>query len=84
MQYFKIDAGKFIQFNETNNQAQIIVKDELQAQKNALQDRIRQHPRPSDAELLLWAKANYPYVDHEAEEAELATINAILDAIKSL
>ena len=87
MTYFKISAGKFIQYNELTNQAQIIIKADLQAQKQDLQARIAtadpNQPK-TNAEWIAWAKANYPYVDHSQEQAELDKINTILDSIKSL
>jgi hypothetical protein len=86
IQYFKIagKVGTFVMFDDTTSQAQIVIKTELQDQKAALITRIQQNPRPDNATLLEWAKHNYPYVNHDAEEAELARINEILDAIRNL
>jgi hypothetical protein len=87
MTYFKIGTGKFIQYDETTERAVIIIKSDLQAQKLALEERIAQADpdMPTDGEgWKAWAKANYPYVNHDAEIAELARIEAILLAIKEL
>lgn len=87
MQYFKIGTGKFIQYDETTDRAVIIIKTDLQAQKQDLQARISTADpnQPStNANWVAWAKANYPYVDHSLEQAELERINSILDAIKAL
>jgi hypothetical protein len=87
MQYFKIAAGKFIQYDETNERAVIIVKADLIEQKRLLIERIGT-PDPNqpktNAQWVEWAKANYPYIDHSQEQAELDRIQAILDAIRDL
>jgi hypothetical protein len=87
MQYYKISTGKFIQYDEQNNRAVIIIKSELVAQKQALTERIATADpnQPKDnAGWVAWAKMHYPYVNHQMEIAELARIEAILLAIKSL
>ncbi len=87
MQYFKISTGKFIEFNELTDQARIIVKDDLQQQKTELETRIGT-PDPNmpktNAEWIAYAKEQYKYVDHSAEQAELDKINAQLLAIKNI
>ena len=82
MQYFKISTGKFIEFDDVTNRATILVKEDLQSQKINLVAQIKVNPMPTNTELLKWAKDNYPYVDHSAEQAELDRINSILEAIK--
>lgn len=87
MTYFKIGTGKFIQYDEATERAVIIVKADLQAQKADIIARINETDpnQPStNADWIAWAKANYPYVDHSVEQAELDRINSILDAIKAL
>jgi hypothetical protein len=87
MQYFKIGAGKFIQFDELTNSAKIIVKSELQNEKAELTARIGAvdpNLPKTNAEWIAWAKAHYDYVDHSQEQAELDRIQAILDIIKDL
>jgi len=83
--YFKIDPGKFIQFDDVTNRAQILVKAELQDEKRDLITRIGT-PDPglpqTNADWIAWAKSHYPYVDHSAEQRRLDEVNAILDAIK--
>jgi hypothetical protein len=48
----------------------------LAAEKAEIEKRIPQ--LPTDEELLEWAKANYNFVNYEAEKARLAEIDAIL------
>ena len=87
MTYYKIAAGKFIEYDEATNFARIIIKDDLLAQKASLEERIAQADpnMPTDGEgWKLWAKANYPYVDHSVEITELNKILEILSAIKDL
>ena len=88
-QYFKI-AGKtrmFVELDDDTNRVQVIVRDELIAQRNELQTRIGT-PDPNipktNAEWIAWAKANYSYIDHTAEQAELDKVLALIDAIKAL
>lgn len=87
MQYFKISTGKFIEFNELTDQARIIVKDDLQQQKTELETRIGT-PDPNipktNAQWVTYAKEQYKYVDHSAEQSELDKVNAQLLAIKNL
>lgn len=87
MQYFKIETGKFIKYDEATGRAEIIVKTELQSEKKSLEDRIAvadpNQPSTKD-EWVSWAKANYPYVDHSAEQARLDEVSSILVAIKEL
>lgn len=87
MQYFKISVGKFIEYDETTNYARIIIKTELQTQKQELINRIGAidpNQPTTNAGWIAWAKANYPYMDHSREQAELDRIQAVLDAIKDL
>lgn len=87
MQYFRIAPGKFIEYDESTGLANILLKDNLIDQKRELQARIdtADPNQPStNAQWVAWAKANYPYVDHSVEQAELDRINAALEAIKAL
>lgn len=87
MQYFKISTGKFIQFDEINDRAVIIIKSDLQTQKKELQARIgtTEPGLPTtNAEWIAYGKANFPYTDHSAEQAELDKVNIILEEIKNL
>lgn len=87
MLYFKVGAGKFVEFDDMKERARVIIRAELVEQKRLLQERIAtadpNQPK-TNAEWIAWAKANYPYVDHSAEQAELERIETILDAIKAL
>ena len=89
MQYFKIagKTGMFVEFDDANNRTTLVVKTDLQQQRQELIARIGT-PDPTqpttNAAWIVWAKANYPYVDHSAEQAELTRVDAILAAIKDL
>lgn len=87
MQYFKISTGKFIEYDEATNSARIIVKADLQQQKTELETRIGT-PDPNmpttNGQWITYAKEQYKYVDHSAEQAELDKINAQLLAIKNI
>ena len=87
MEYFKIGPGKFIQYDPNTERATILLRDELQAERQALLARIDTadpNQPTTNAAWVAWAKANSPYVAHGAEVAELARIDAILDAIREL
>lgn len=87
MQYFKIETGKFIQYDENTNRARVIVITELLALRKDLLARIAEadpNQPETDEEWIKWAKDNYTYVDHSVEQEELDKINEILLAIKNL
>jgi hypothetical protein len=89
IQYFKIagKVGKFVMVEENNGHATIFLKADLLTQKADLIARIGTTDTSvptTNAEWIAWAKANYPYVSHAAEQAELDRITAIIEAIKDL
>ncbi len=87
IQYFKIATGKFIEYDDATERARIILKSDLLNQKSELIARIGTidpNVPTTNAAWILWAKANYPSVDHSVEQAELDKINLILDAIRNL
>jgi len=81
MEIFKSKDGKTITYD--NNRAEVVDVKELTLQKADIEKRILEHDIPSDAELLEWARNNYPIVDNTAEVAELAKIDTILDSLKT-
>lgn len=87
MQYFKIAPGKFIQYDDTTGRLTVLVRSELLTEKQELLERIRlgdsQQPT-SAAAWIAWAKANYPYVDHSAEQIRVDEIEVLLGALKEL
>jgi hypothetical protein len=87
MMYFKIGPGRFIEYDEKTERATIITREELTAQKQELIRRIGE-PDPNmpttNAGWIAWAKAQYPYMDHSAEQAELDRVTAVIAAIKDL
>jgi hypothetical protein len=88
-QYLKVAGavGKFVMFDDTNSHATIIIRSDLQTEKTDLTARIATadpNIPKVNADWIAWAKANYPHVDHSAEQTRLDQINIILDAIKAL
>ena len=81
MEIFKSKDGKTIKYDL--NRASVVDVKVLTAQKIDIEKRIVEHDIPSDAELLEWARNNYPIVDNTAEVAELAKIDTILDSLKT-
>lgn len=79
--------GKFIEYDDVTSSAKIIVKEDLQQQKAALETRIgTADPNlpKTNAEWITYAKERYKYVDHSAEQLELGRVNSVLLAIKNL
>ena len=87
IQYFRVAVGKFIQYDDETGRAIIILRTDLQTEKQELQNRIGA-PDPNipktNAEWIAWGKARYSYIDHSVEQARLDEVNAILTAIKDL
>lgn len=65
-----------------NGSARVIDPKELEAQKADIEKRLAEVKVPTDKELLAWAKANYPQLDHSTEQEELVKINSILETVK--
>jgi hypothetical protein len=88
-QYLKIagKTGMFVAFDDVTNRIEILLRTDLQREKNELETRIGT-PDPNqpktNADWIAWAKANYPYTDHSAEQARLDAVNAVILAIKDL
>ena len=82
MEYFKIGVGKFIKLD--GERAEIIYKDNLTQRKQELQDMIKDIKKPTNDELLAWAKANYPYMDTSATENEISNLTEVINIIKAL
>ena len=82
MKYIKFDLDKWVEVDEVRNISRIIIKSELGIQKADIEKRLSEATIPTDEEFLVWAKQNYPFTDHSAEEAELAKINEILESLK--
>jgi hypothetical protein len=82
MEKFDTKDGKVIQYED--GQATVIDPKELEAQKEEIEKRLVINPEPSKEELLGWARANYPYVDHSAEKKELDRISNVLEDIKHI
>lgn len=80
MEIFKTKDFKTIAYNGTK--ADIIDVKSLEAQKSDIEERISMDVIPDEKELLEWARANYPMVDHSQELLELDKINSLLDNLK--
>jgi len=85
MDYYNIGPKerKFVVID--GDSARVIYEKDLMQQQQQIQDQIKIVKKLSDAELLAWARLNYPAtMDTRAAEAELTRITTILDAIKGL
>lgn len=80
MQTFTTKDNKTIIYD--NGSARVIDPKELEAQKADIEKRLAEAVIPTDKQLLDWAKANYPKLDHSAEQAELVKIDTILASVK--
>jgi hypothetical protein len=84
MQIFKIDKDKFIAYE--NDTAKVYSRVELLKQKEESLKRLEEiPPKPTDKELLEWARTNYPQVNYEVEkrslEAKVAECKLLLEKI---
>jgi len=79
MEQFKTQDGKVITYE--NGQATVVDPIELEKLKADIESRLEEAVIIPDEELLTWAKANYPMIDHTAEIAELDKITTTLEAI---
>ena len=87
--FYKVNGekGKYISVNDETDQVILYNKFNLQSQKEYLQAQIAQTDSnlpATNAAWIAWAKDHYPYLHHDAEIAQLAAVQAILDAIKAL
>lgn len=81
MIYLKIKAGVWVRYDEGSETGTILFRRKLVEQKQELKARINELPTyPTNAELLAWAKANYPAPD---TSAEYTTLTAKLNAIQA-
>lgn len=90
IRYFRatdIEDGAWLRYDDATGQATVLNRKELRTQRTFLSDQLKALPsNPSNAELLAWAKANYPALS-EAEQsrrliqAQLDAVNADLDGI---
>lgn len=75
MKYFKVDDDKFIEFNEENGRTTVISKAEIETSIAFSQQRLAEIPdEPSDEEMLVWARQNFPRVDYSTEKRTLQEV----------
>jgi hypothetical protein len=80
MQYIQVDDDKFISYDSETQNTSIISKGEIESRISELETTI---PKvPSDADLLKWAKTNYPGIDViTAQQKEISDKQDILDSL---
>jgi len=70
--------GKTILYE--NGIAEVVDVKDLELRKADIEKRVK--TMPTDEELLVWAKENYPMVDHREELKELESIKTKLNLVK--
>lgn len=86
MIYSKIKAGVWVKYEEDAETGTLLFRRKLVERKQAIRERIQMLPEyPDDAELLEWAKKNYPVMNVNVEknslQNELDAINLDLDSM---
>lgn len=79
MRYIKVDNDKFIEYNEDNNSARVIIKSEVERQLSQVNDRLKEIGEITDEVLLEWARENYPNIPKAAEKTNLESISLELN-----
>ena len=84
MQYITLDKERFIEVDLERNTSKVFVKAELEKQLKEAQERLLQIPeKPSDKDLLAWAKENFPTMDYSREkqylEAQISEAQQLLE-----
>jgi hypothetical protein len=78
----QIDANKWIEFDDSTDQAVVINRKELKVQLKQYQDRIKELPKINDAFKIAWFDQHYPEIGEIQEqlrlESEVERIKAIL------
>lgn len=86
--YFKVDEDTHIEYNSETRATRALRKSELRAELQFLRDQLASLPPPvTNAELLAWARANYPQSGQEQSrqqiKARIDEIQAALDAMRA-
>lgn len=87
MQYIKLNNDKYIEYDPDADTSRVIVVSELETQIAEAQSRLNAIPASvPDAELLAWARTNYPMMNYSTEKTALEKIiadnTAILEELK--
>ena len=81
MEYYKIATGKFIEYDVDTERAIIFLRSDTNAEIIEINKEIASLSKAkTNAELLQWARENYPYVK---ESERLATINVRLNFLQA-
>ncbi len=69
MKYIKIDADTFVEYDKTTRESQLFSKSAIESEISLTQSQLDAlPPKPSNAELLAWAKANFENADVRARD----------------
>jgi hypothetical protein len=79
MDIIKLNDDKYIFVNGLNATVYSIA--DLTQRIQQAEERIQASPKPTDDELLEWARENYKFVDHTKEIEEVERLNSILEQI---
>lgn len=87
VQWVKVDADTYALLNWELGMVQVYSKAVLEQQQAELQEQLASIPAaPTDAELLAWARVNYPTMDYTAQvvvlQERLAQVMSTLDGIE--
>ena len=87
--FYKVNGvrGVYISINDETDEVIKYNKFNLQSRRSELQAEIATtdpNLPVTNAQWIAWGKAHYHYLDHSRAIAELAKVQAILDAIKNL
>lgn len=75
--YFKVDSDIFLKYNSDNRTCEVISRNALQQLADKLTKELPQ--KPTDKELLEWARRNYPGLDNIDEgQKRLDEVNSEL------
>ena len=83
MKYFKVDSDKYLGYDENNDTSRVISKKSLKDLIDKLTKELP--PTPTDAELLKWAKINYPgFSSIEDQKKRIKQLQAELDELDNI
>lgn len=77
-QYVELEPGKWVKTE--NLKAEVLVVADMESELSRINTRLAEIPADlTDAELLAWAKLNYPAMDYSRERASLEARRDVLE-----